>query len=326
MAGAQDLFLGLTPEWVIQAVEFGGFLPTGHCLALHCLENRVYDLKLEDDSHIVVKFYRPGRWSKACIEEEHAFLHELRDVEIPVCAPYRFEDGSSVHEVEGIYYAVWPRTGGRSPSELNDEQAEILGRLIARIHNVGACQPAVHRLHLDAKTYAEDPLSFLLENDFIPTPWAARYADVVGRIAETYNARTQGVPVHRIHGDCHLANLLNRGEGWFFLDFDDFLVGPAVQDLWLLVPGRDSEAIHTREVMVEAYRQFRPFEGAWLDLVELLRALRIIHYSAWIAKRWHDPSFPRSFPQFCTEAYWQAETIALEESLRTSEQVSVHHG
>ncbi|MEL6184906.1 MAG: phosphotransferase, partial [Myxococcota bacterium] len=140
-----DLFLDLTPDWVLKAVEAGGFEPTGHVMALHCLENRVYDLKLEDGSHIVTKFYRPGRWSETAIREEHAFLSDLREAEIPVCAPLAFADGQTVHTVEGIHYAVWPRTGGRSPEELDDEQVAILGRLVGRIHNVGALRPVEQR-------------------------------------------------------------------------------------------------------------------------------------------------------------------------------------
>lgn len=311
-----DLFFALTPDWVIRAVEAGGFDPTGHNMALHCLENRVYDLMLEDESHVVVKFYRPGRWSREAILEEHQLLFDLADAEIPVCAPLRFEDGESLHEVEGIHYAVWPRTGGRSPDELTDEQVEILGRLVARIHNVGALKPAEHRGVLDGETYALDPLDYIEEQGFLPPQWAKRYKDVVEAVADVYDELAEDVPYHRIHADCHHGNLLNGRDGWFFLDFDDFVEGPAVQDVWLLVPGRDAEGARQRNVFIEAYRQFREFDPKWLGLVEPLRALRYVRYAGWIARRWKDPAFPRSFPHFNSEVYWEKETLDLEEQLR----------
>ncbi len=311
-----DLFFALTPDWVIRAVEAGGFDPTGHIMALHCLENRVYDLMLEDESHVVTKFYRPGRWSKEAILEEHQLLFDLADAEIPVCAPLRFADGESLHEVEGIYYAVWPRTGGRSPEELSDEQVEILGRLVARIHNVGALKPAQHRGTLDGETYALDALDYIEEQGFLPPQWAKRFAAAVEDVADLYDELAEDVPVHRIHADCHHGNLLNGRDGWFFLDFDDFVEGPAVQDVWLLVPGRDAEGARQREVFIDAYRQFREFEPRWLGLVEPLRALRYVRYAGWIARRWKDPAFPRSFPHFNSEVYWEKETLDLEEQLR----------
>ena len=307
-----DLFLGLTYDWVLRAVEQAGFEPTGHIMALHCMENRVYDLKLEDDSHVVAKFYRPGRWSSEAIREEHEFLLELKEAELPVCAPLIFEDGDTLHEVEGIRYAVWPRTGGRSPEELTDEQVAILGRLVARIHNVGAMRPAKHRPELNAITYGDDAFAFLEEKGFLPPQYVNRYGDALDRIAEVYESLVDGVPLIRVHGDCHHGNLLDGREGWFFLDFDDFRMGPAVQDVWLLVPDQDERGQHQRDVFIDAYRQFRDFDPRWLKLVEPLRALRYIHYAAWIARRWDDPAFPPSFPHFNSENYWEKETNDLE--------------
>ena len=312
---ARDLFLGLTPDWVLKAVEAAGFVPTGHVQALHCLENRVYDLKLDDGSHVVAKFYRPGRWSREAILEEHTFLFDLAEAEIPACVPLRFEDGKTLREVENILYAVWPRTGGRSPEELNDEQVEILGRLVARMHSVGACRSFDHRPRLDGRTYGLEPLAFLRTRGFLPPQWATRYGRAVERLAALYEELAQGVPVHRIHGDCHHGNLLFGRDGWFFLDFDDSLIGPAAQDVWLLVPDIDGEGVRQREIFVEAYRQFRPFEPHWLRLVEPLRALRYVHYAAWIARRWNDPAFPAAFVHFNTEQYWEKETVDLEEQL-----------
>lgn len=321
---SDDLFLGLTYDWVLRAVEAAGFEPTGHIMALHCLENRVYDLKLEDDRHVVAKFYRPGRWSVDTIRDEHRFLLDLKEAEFPVCAPLAFDDGSTLHTVEGIHYAVWPRTGGRSPEELDDDQLEVLGRLLARLHNVGAGGEAPHRPSLDVERYIDEPLEVLESGPFLPPNWEDRFRDAAERIADVYEELARDVPVHRIHGDCHHGNLLNGREGWFFLDFDDMVVGPAAQDVWLLVPDRDLEGERQRDVFLEGYRQFREFEPRWLRLVEPLRGLRYVYYAAWVARRWNDPAFPRSFPHFNTEAYWERETIDLEEQAERCEAVLGH--
>ena len=315
--GMTQFFYRLTPDWVLRAVEAGGFRPTGHCIALNSLANRVYDLRLEDESHVVAKFYRPGRWSREAILSEHRFLFELADAEIPVCAPVRFADGETLHEVEGIHYAVWPRTGGRSLDELSDENVAVLGRLLARIHNVGAAGEAPARITLSGETYAEEPLRVL--EAFLPPSCAARYQAATRHVARVYGERSADVPLHRIHGDCHVGNLLNRGEGWFFLDFDDMLRGPAVQDVWMLAPGRDGYGARQREQLIAAYREFRPFEDRWLELVEPLRALRFVHYAAWIARHWEDPAFPDAFPHFGSENYWQKETNDLEEMVELVE-------
>ena len=310
-----DLFTALTPDWVLRAVERAGFEPSGHCLALNSLENRVYDLRLETGDHVVAKFYRPGRWSREAILEEHQFLAELAEAEIPVCKPLAFADGSTLAEVEGIRYAVWPRTGGRAPDELSDQDVEMLGRLLARIHAVGASRPAPHRRRLDVATYVHEPLSLITQPKFLPPRFRERYVRAAERIAALHTERSAGVPVHRIHGDCHLGNLIRGRDGFFFLDFDDMVVGPAVQDVWMLVAGRDALDQLQRALFVEAYQQFRPFEHRWLGMVETLRAMRWIHYAAWIARRWHDPAFPAAFPNFNSEAYWERETIDLEQQV-----------
>ncbi len=308
-----EFFFALTPDRVLAAIESGGYLPTGHCTPLTCLENRVYDLRLEDGSHIVAKFYRPERWTRDAILDEHRYLAELREVEIPVCTPLAFPDGETLREVEGIQFAVWSRTGGRSPDELADSQIAILGRMLARIHNVGAAGAAPHRPTLDAATAAHVPLVFLEQGGFLPSTVASRFRACVEQVAERYTNWSAGVPTHRIHGDCHLGNILNGTSGWFFLDFDDFVVGPAVQDIWMMLPGRDSEGVRQRMLLIDAYREFRDFELSWLRLVEPLRAFRFVFYAAWIAKRWGDPAFPSAFPHFGTAEYWEKETRDLEE-------------
>jgi len=310
-----NFFFRLTPEWVLRAAEAGGFRVTGHCSPLVCLENRVYDLRLEDGTHVVAKFYRPGRWGREAILDEHRFLADLRAAEIPVCAPLPFSDGETLHEVEGIHYAVWRRTGGRAPDEFRDEQLEVLGRLLARIHNVGAAGAAPQRPRLDAKTAAFGPLALLEQRGFLPRECRRRYRAAVEQVAALYEAWSEGVPFHRIHGDCHVGNLLHGAEGWFFLDFDDFVIGPAVHDVWMLLPGRDAEGRRQREVLIGAYRAFRDFEPRWLRLVEPLRAFRFVFYAGWIARRWEDPAFPAAFPHFGTPQYWETETRDLEEQV-----------
>lgn len=314
-----QLFFALTPDRVLAAVEAAGLRPTGHCTPLTCLENRVYDLRLEDGRHVVAKFYRPGRWSREAILDEHRFLANLRAAEIPVCAPQAFQDGGTLRSAEGIHYALWPRTGGRSPDELDDERIAILGRLLARVHNVGATGEASHRPRLTGESYALEPLRLLEDGGFLPPELARRYRAAAEAIAQHYDRASADVPVHRIHGDCHFGNLLHGAEGWFLLDFDDFLVGPAVHDVWMLAPGRDAEGERQRAWLVDAYRQFRDFDDAWLRLVEPLRALRFVRYAGWIARRWQDPAFPPAFPHFGTHAYWETETLDLEQQLERIE-------
>ena len=306
-------FYQLTPDAVIRAAEEGGLEPTGHCMTLNSFENRVFDLTLEDGSHAVLKFYRPARWSREQILEEHEFLFDLAADEIPACAPLRFPDGSTLRETEGIFYTMWPRTGGRQADELTDDELVVLGRLLARIHNNGAAKPAPHRAVLEPQSFAHEPLEFLLRNDFLPTHCRDRFENAARRIIDIYTTLSAGVPLHRIHGDCHLGNLLKGRDGWFFLDFDDFLTGPAVQDVWMLLPSRDTESLRQREVFLSSYRQFRDFDSRWLRLIEPLRAIRYIRYAAWIARRWNDPAFPKAFPHFGTTQYWEEETKDLQE-------------
>ncbi|RIL01372.1 MAG: serine/threonine protein kinase [Proteobacteria bacterium] len=306
-------FTDLGPDAALEAVEAAGLRPTGHCSMLRCLENRVWDLRLEDASHVVVKFYRPGRWSRAGIEDEHRFLLDLRDAEIPVCAPLALAGGGTVGEHAGIWFGVWPRTGGREPDELTDEELAILGRLLARIHDVGARRRPNDRLVLDADTALLDPLDELLDRGALPDSCADRYAAAVDVLADVYAARLEDVPFLRIHGDCHLGNLLRGRDGWFFLDFDDFATGPAVHDVWVLVPGQDGEARRQRDALLDGYRQFRDFDPRWLSLVEPLRAARMLKISSWIARRWDEAAFRSTFPHFGTDLYWEREMRDLED-------------
>jgi Ser/Thr protein kinase RdoA (MazF antagonist) len=310
-----NTFYNLTPDRVIEAVENSGFSVTGHYMVLNSYENRVYDLKLEDDSHIIVKFYRPGRWSIEQIQEEHQFLFDLAEDEISVCAPLTFPDGKTIHDSEGIFFAIWPRTGGRIPEELSDADMVNIGRLLGRIHNNGASKEIRHRLKLTGEAYGINSLKFLTENNFLPSNCIRKYSEAVNEIVKVYNSLIPDVPFHRIHGDCHLGNLLRRNESFFFLDFDDFFAGPAVQDIWMLISSRDNNSRRELNLFLEGYREFRSFENSWLRLIEPLRGLRYIYYASWIARRWSDPAFPHIFPHFGTEEYWVKETSDLAEQV-----------
>jgi Ser/Thr protein kinase RdoA (MazF antagonist) len=318
-----EQFFALTPDRILDAVEFGGRRATGYALALNSLENRVYEVELEDETRIVAKFYRPGRWSKQAILDEHTFLAELHDAEVPVVPPLARDDGGTLGElpVEGgvIYFAVFPKARGRAPEELDDDSLLQLGRLIARLHTVGAAHAAPARLRLDPESYGSASLRVLLGADddplggFVPPELRARFAaagrGIVDACARAWPARGD----IRIHGDCHLGNLLAGTSGFFFLDFDDFCHGPPVQDLWLLAPGRDDDADRQRSLLVDGYQQMRDFDRTSLRLVEPLRALRILRYAAWIAQRWRDPAFQRAFPDWDDQRSWQRELGELEQ-------------
>ncbi len=314
-----EFFFQLSPERVLSAVEAGGFIPSGHCFALNALENRVYDVRLENGDHVVAKFYRPGRWSRETILDEHRLLAALVAAEIPVCAPLAFPDGDTLHTTYDIHYAIWRRTGGRSPDELSDEQVAVLGRLLARIHTIAADLGAPHRRVLDAESVPLEALSLLERGNWLPPACRSRYVRAVESLVETYRDRSRGMEVQPIHGDCHRGNLLLGDAGWFFLDFDDMVIGPPVQDVWMLLPGRDAEADRQRRLLVDAYRAFRPFDVRGFDLIEPLRGFRFVFYAGWIAKRWEDPAFPDAFPHFGTDGYWENETRDLEELVQRIE-------
>lgn len=314
----EDSFYALSPDRVLAAVESAGFEVSGHCFALNALENRVFDVRLADvhgGGHLVAKFYRPGRWSREAILEEHATLHALEAAEIPVCVPIRLADGETLHTLDGIHHAFWPRTGGRSPDEFRDDELELLGRLLARIHDTAESLALEHRPTLAPESVPLRALALLEDRSFLPPSYADRYRRAVLEIVDVYRDRIRGVPLQPIHGDCHAGNLLRDGDRWFFLDFDDLAIGPAVQDVWMLLPGRDAEAARQRSVLVEAYRSFRRFDERWFELIEPLRGFRYVFYAGWIARRWDDPCFPDAFPHFGSEDYWGRETRDLEEQL-----------
>ena len=318
---ATDLFLDLTPDKVLESVDAAGLVTNPVCYTLNSFENRVYDIELDDRSHVVAKFYRPRRWTTEQILEEHQFLQDCETAEIPVCGVRPFPDGRTLHTVDDhIHYCVFERKGGRAPDELTDAMVERLGMLTARLHNVGVTRDAPNRLRIDADTYIRNNLDWLDEHpNFLPARLRARYFEAAHRIADIADEYMRGVPVHRIHGDLHTGNIIEREGLLHLLDFDDMVVGPAVQDFWLALPGRDPRTTAKRNLFLDAYEQLRTFDRQTLRLIEPLRGLRYVHYAVWIARRWHDPAFPRTWPHFGTDEYWEGETTDLEDLLAVIE-------
>jgi Ser/Thr protein kinase RdoA (MazF antagonist) len=310
-------YAGLTPDVMLNAIDSAGYRTDGRLLALNSYENRVYQVGIEDEKPVVAKFYRPGRWTDEQILEEHAFTLDLAAREIPAVPPLT-TGGRTLHEFEGFRFAVYPRRGGRAP-ELDDPATlEWLGRFIGRIHAVGALAPFVHRPALDIATLGEEPREYLLGHGMVPADLTAAYRSVLDQVLagarETFD-RCGSVRRIRLHGDCHPGNVLWTGDGPHFVDFDDARNGPAVQDLWMLLSGDRAAMARQLSDVVAGYEDFHEFDRRELGLIEALRSLRLIHYSAWLARRWADPAFPAAFPWFHTTKYWQDQILQLREQV-----------
>lgn len=313
-------YSNLDPNLILTAIESLGLRCNGSLLALNSFENRVYQVGIEDDLPLVAKFYRPNRWTDEAIREEHQFALELAGQEIPVIAPIVYgPEQQSLHEYQGYRFALFPRKGGRV-LELDDlDQLEWMGRFIGRLHAVSACRPFKHRMRLDVASYGEGPYRFLIDNNFVPADILEPYRQTVeALLAEiTLNFQQVGeLNYLRLHGDCHAGNVLWNDEGPQIVDLDDCLMGPAVQDLWMLISGSQEEE---REIklhrILRGYEEFNEFNDRELYLVESLRSLRLIHYSAWLARRWEDPTFPLHFPWFNTRLYWMQQVDDLGDQL-----------
>lgn len=322
-------FYQLTPEKILESVEDFGLQCTGRCNALNSMENRVYDIELldEDDNdkhvNVIAKFYRPGRWSKQQILEEHNFLQSLVDVEVPVVSPIAHRSSQETllkMQDSEIYFALFPKIGGRSPDELSNEEYIMVGRLIGRMHNVGQTLNADHRVRISPESYGTSYLSFFENSDCVPPEYKTPLCQLVEAIANASEPIFSQVKTHAIHGDAHLGNLLNGREGFFWVDFDDMVVGPAVQDLWLILSGRDEFAKTQLRHLLEGYQTMRPFDHNELRLIEPLRALRMIHFAAWIGIRWQDPAFQRAFPFYRESLYWNNLCRDLGEQLQFIQQ------
>ena len=306
MSEQQTPYAGLTPDLILDAVGACGLWPDGRLLALNSYENRVWQIGLEDASPVIAKFYRPGRWSDAAIVEEHQFTRELADAELPVVAALAFDGHSLLHHA-GFRFALTPRRGGRAPELEAVDQLQWLGRLIARIHVVGARAPFTQRGRLDRETMVQQPMQAVLASTLLPASLHTNYRAAATRLDQAIAARLQALePVRtlRLHGDCHPGNVLWTDAGPHFVDFDDARSGPAVQDLWMLANDEPSML-----ALLEGYQQFRDFDYGELALIPALRAMRQMHYAGWIASRWHDPAFPAAFP-FAAESRWWEQHVA----------------
>lgn len=314
-------FANLTPDLILDAVESVGLMPDGRMLALNSYENRVYQVGIDDAPPVVVKFYRPERWSDDAIGEEHAFVAELAEREIPVVPPLQLR-GATLHSHGGLRFALFPRVGGRAPELSDPATLEWMGRFIGRIHAVGALAAYRSRPRLDIASFGEEPRDWLLAHDFIPgdllPAWRSSVQQALDGVRRCFD-RAGDVAQIRLHGDCHAGNVLwgetRDSAGPQFVDFDDSRMGPAVQDLWMLLSGSREEMGRQLGDVLAGYEDFHDFAPRELHLVEALRTLRLIHYSAWIARRWDDPAFPAAFPWFNTQRYWQDRVLELREQI-----------
>lgn len=319
----QHPYESLDPDRIIRAVESTGLVCDGTLVALNSYENRVYQVGIEADKPVVAKFYRPGRWSEAAILEEHAFCAQLAELDIPFVTPMLSSAKQSLQSFEDFWFALYPRCGGHWPELDSVEKLQWMGRLIGRIHNVGSMQPFVNRPALDIDTFGIASYRFLLDKQFIPmeleTPYRKLAEQAIAQIQEIF-AQIGTVTQLRLHGDCHPGNVLWTDDGPHFVDLDDCRSGPAVQDLWMLLAGDREEMTLQLSAVLEGYTKFKEFDPRELHLIEPLRTLRLMHYSAWLARRWEDPAFPKNFPWFNSYSYWQEQCMVLEEQLNLMRQ------
>jgi Ser/Thr protein kinase RdoA (MazF antagonist) len=309
-------YAGLTPDCVLDALDSVGVHGDGRLLALNSYENRVYQVWREDAAPVVAKFYRPARWTDAQIHEEHAFAAELVAADVPAVAPLGF-DGRTLHRLGEFRFALFARHGGRAPELDRRDTLVQLGRYVARIHTVGATTPFVHRPAFSIEAFGIEPRDYLVAHGFVPEDlrpaWmsvANLALDALGRIYARADVATL-----RVHGDCHVGNVLWTDAGPHFVDFDDARTGPAVQDLWMFLSGDRGAMERQLAAILEGYESFRDFDRHELALIEPLRTLRLLHYSAWLARRWDDPAFPAAFPWFGTNRYWQDRILELREQV-----------
>ena len=311
-------FSSLTPDHILDAVEDAGLRCDGNLLALNSFENRVWQVGQEEGPPVVVKFYRAGRWTDEAIREEHAYTLELAAREIPVVAPMRLAGGGTLHHVEDLRFAVYPRRGGRAP-ELEDPQVlEWIGRFMGRIHAVGALQPFVERPTLDIDRFGEASVDLILDSERIPETLEDTWCSVAEHALDAVRAafeRAGPVRQIRLHGDCHAGNVLWTPEGPHFVDFDDACTGPAVQDLWMLLSGDEQAMARQLDHVLDGYEDFASFDPRERHLIEALRTLRLLHFAAWLTRRWDDPAFPAAFPWFDQPRYWEEHILALREQI-----------
>lgn len=308
----------LIPDKVLAAIESEGILCNGQLLALNSYENRVYQIGVEDSEPVIAKFYRPERWSDDAILEEHAFSIELANREIPVIAPNVSEHGNTLFCYEGYRFSLYKRKVGRWPELDNFDNLRLLGRFIARIHAVGALTEFKYRPTLTIEAYAEKSFEFIMGGDFLPSYVIDSYSSTVQHVIERIKSVFESagsLRSIRLHGDCHPGNILWTSGGPHFVDFDDCIMGPAVQDLWMLLSGERHEMESQLVPLIEGYKEFFDFDPLELIVIEALRSIRLLSYSAWLARRWDDPAFQQNFPWFNTPRYWEEQINILRDQL-----------
>jgi Ser/Thr protein kinase RdoA (MazF antagonist) len=307
-------FESLTPDRILEAVETGmGCELTGLTAPLPSYINRVYELQSITGERMIAKFYRPGRWRREALQDEHDFVLDCAADEIPVVAPVELNDGGTIGEFDGILYAVFPKKSGREMELHSDEGWRRLGSLVGRIHLAGARREGVNRLRMHPESTTLPEIRMLLDGGFMPAHAASNFKDVTGRILDVAIREFEGVELQRIHGDCHRGNILERpGEGLMVIDFDDMVTGPAVQDIWLLLPDHANRTRHEINLILEGYEQFAEFDDRQLRLVEILRAMRIIYFLAWCSTQVDDYKFRANFPDWGSEMFWQREVSDLQ--------------
>lgn len=303
---------------MLDAVEELGFETDARIFALNSYENRVYQVGVSDSRFLIVKFYRPGRWSREQIQEEHAFLRELAGLDIPVVPPMEFEGKGSLLQFREFFVAVFPQFIGRPPELDSLDNLLIMGRYIGRIHAAGEQDSFRARETISVERFCVDSREFLLANDFLPGDLVPAYetlsAELVSKVQQRF-AEVKNLQTLRIHGDCHPGNVLWRDDVPTFVDFDDSVTGPAIQDLWMMLSGDRNQRQAQLLELVEGYNEFQEFKVRELALVESLRTMRLMHYAAWLARRWSDPAFPLSFPWFNTQRYWSEHILELREQM-----------
>lgn len=319
---SQPPYATLTPDVILDAVESVGFRCDGRMLALNSYENRVYQIGIEDEAPLIAKFYRPGRWTDDAIHEEHAFAQELDAAEIPVVPPL-MAGNTTLHRFNGFRFSLSPRRGGRAPELDNPDVLEWIGRFLGRIHSVGGASAFVHRPELSIDRFAVKPREWLLASHFIPSDIRPAWESITALAVDGVRAAFERAgPVRhiRLHGDCHAGNVLYTDKGPHFVDFDDCMTGPAIQDLWMMLSGTRAEMTRQLGDLLVGYEDFAELDPRELHLLEALRTLRLIHYSYWLAQRWEDPAFPLAFPWFNTQRYWQDRILELREQVAAMEE------
>ena len=309
-------FLALTPAFIMDAVESQGFICDCRVLTLNSYENRVYQVGIEESEPLIAKFYRPARWSDEQILEEHRFSAELAQHELPVVAPSTNESEECLFHYGGFRFALYPRKGGHAPELDHLDNLRILGRLLGRIHRIGAVRDFEYRPRLDARSFGEESV-LLIRERFIPPEYKANYDALTTDLLQNVGEKmAQIAPRYiRTHGDLHAGNILWRGETPHLVDLDDSRMAPAVQDLWMLLSGDRPRQNAQIATILEGYHEFFDFHSRELYLPEALRSLRILHFTAWLARRWEDPTFPQHFPWFNTERFWGEHILQIREQI-----------